>query len=109
VFSGFRAGETEQSSDLRQLALREVQLWAWEAVDVEGRAGTGEGLGCNSDADCVYGWCRGVDGKSAEGEAKKGARGAELPMHGVCVCDPNWFGTHCDSSILHSAQVAQLA
>eukprot|EP00802_Teleaulax_amphioxeia_P004182 Tamp_04186.p1 GENE.Tamp_04186~~Tamp_04186.p1 ORF type:complete len:1115 (-),score=162.00 Tamp_04186:44-2914(-) len=97
-------GETEQSSDLRQLALREVQLWAWEAVDVEGRAGTGEGLGCNSDADCVYGWCRGVDGKSAEGEAKKGARGAELPMHGVCVCDPNWFGTHCDSSILHSAQ-----
>ena len=97
-------GETEHSSDLRQLAVREVQLWAWEAWDGKGRGGEGEGGGCITDADCVYGWCRGSTIGGEEGAEGGGDGGAGSATQAVCVCDPNWFGSHCDSSILHSAQ-----
>ena len=74
-------GETEHSSDLRQLAVREVQLWAWEAWDGKGRGGEGEGGGCITDADCVYGWCR---GSTIGGE--EGAEGGGDPRPRLCAC-----------------------
>ena len=92
-------GDMDEHDVFRELALREVQLWAWVPQG-------GGGAMCESSADCVYGDCvlMADDEGRAEtgGETQRGSRGAGA--RGVCVCDTNWFGTHCDSSILHTSQ-----
>ena len=76
-------GLGEESMMGRSLGLREVQLWAW--LDQFGD--------CKSSDECVHGFCAGVDSEHVAGKNA-----------GVCVCDANWFGARCDTSILHSSQ-----
>jgi hypothetical protein len=91
-------GDAGEQDVLRELALREVQLWAW--VPMEEGAGT-----CESDSDCIYGTCVRLtpeDGEGDEFASQEGSSRARAPS--MCVCDANWFGAHCDSNILHSSQ-----